>query len=361
MSEENQQFPCPGCGGVMVFDVEKQCLSCPYCGNTIAITREEYSVIREYPIETAGEKASRDWGGQTTVIHCDSCGAETVINACQLTSECAFCGSIQIRPQTREDIIRPETLVPFKVDKKSAMDKYRVWLKKRWLSPKNLKVLAREEKMNGVYIPFWTYDADTHSFYTAEKGTWYYVTETVFVTDSNGKRRPEQRRVRKTRWSFTSGSFRHFFNDILVCASQTESKNLIRKLEPFNLNELVSYKNEYLSGFMAEKYSIGLKEGFNEAKSIIQSELYSMIRRTIVADEVRNLRIKTSYAGVTFKHMLLPVWISAYRYKDKVYKFLVNGQTGEVRGQAPISAIKLTLLILAGIIMAGAIYYLAIR
>jgi ribosomal protein S27E len=352
MSENVQQFPCPGCGGVMVFDVEKQSLSCPYCGNVIAITQDEYSVIHEYPIESAENMASRDWGGKTTVIHCNSCGAETVINESQLTTECAFCGSIHIRSEQDVNTIRPESLLPFKVDKRTATDKFRHWLKKRWLSPNDLKIMAREEKINGVYIPFWTYDADTHSFYTAEKGTYYYVNEMVWVTDSNGKRRQEMRQVRKTRWTFTSGAYRHFFDDVLVCASQTEGKKLVQKLEPFHLQELVPYKNEYLSGFMAEKYSIGLKQGFEEAKSIIHSELHRMIRNQIVADEVRNLRIKTSFSNVTFKHILLPIWMSAYRYKDKVYKFLVNGQTGEVKGQAPLSAIKVTLLVLLGLAVA---------
>jgi len=181
----------------------------------------------------------------------------------------------------------------------------------------------------------------------------------VFVKDSDGRRRPQQKRVRKTRWSFTSGVFRHFFDDVLVCASKTDSKNLIKRLEPFHLKELVEYKNEYLSGFMAEKYSIGLDQGFNEAKSIIRSELHRMIRNHIIADEVRNLRIQTSFSNVTFKHILLPIWISAYRYRDKVYKFLVNGQTGEVKGEAPVSALKVLLLILAGLIVAGVIYLIS--
>lgn len=346
MGENLQSFPCPGCGGDMVFDVEKQSLACPYCGNAINITAEENSVIHEYPIESAENIASRDWGGKTTVIHCDSCGSEMVMNDIHLTTECAFCGSIHIRPENDENVIKPESLLPFKVDKRKAIDKFRAWLKKRWLSPNDLKVMAREEKIYGVYIPFWTYDADTRSFYTAEKGTYYYVTERVWVTDSDGKRRQEERQVRKTRWTYTSGSYRHFFDDVLVCASQGESKKLIRKLEPFHLQELVPYKNEYLSGFMAEKYSVGLTQGYEEAKSIMQSELYQMIRNQIVADEVRNLRIKTSYANVKFKHILLPVWMSAYRYRDKVFKFLVNGQTGEVKGQAPLSPIKVTLLVL---------------
>lgn len=358
MGENVQQFPCPGCGGDMIFDVEKQSLSCTYCGNTIAITQDENSVINEYPIESAENMASRDWGGKTKVIRCDGCGAETIMNESQLTTECAFCGSIHIRPEADENVIKPESLLPFKVDKRTAMDKFRVWLKKRWLSPNNLKQLAREEKIYGVYIPFWTYDADTRSFYTAEKGTYYYVTERVWVTDSDGKRREELKQVRKTRWTYTSGSYRHFFDDVLVCASKSEGRNLIRRLEPFHLNELVPYKNEYLSGFMAEKYSIGLKQGYDEAKSTMQSELYQMIRNQIVADEVRNLRINTSYANVTFKHVLLPIWMSAYRYKEKVYKFLVNGQTGEVKGQAPLSAIKVTLLTLLGIAAAIGIFML---
>jgi len=340
MSEATQQFPCPGCGASMVFDVEKQCLSCPYCGNLVDLTADGDAVIKEYPIEKARETASRDWGGKTVVIHCDSCGAEAIINAGQLTAECAFCGSIHVRSQSNEDVIKPESIIPFKVDKQTAIKKFKEWLKKRYFSPNDLKALAREEKIQGVYIPFWTFDADTSSFYTAEKGIYYYVTEKVYVKDSSGKGRYEERRVRKTRWYPTSGTYRHFFDDVLVCASSQEGRNLINRLEPFNMHELVPYKNEYLSGFCAEKYSIGLEQGFTEAKSEIRSELYSMIRNQINADEVRNLRIRTSYSDVTFKHVLLPIWIAAYRYKDKIYKFVVNGQTGLVRGKAPISVIK---------------------
>ena len=135
MSVENQQFPCPGCGGDMTFDVEKQSLTCLYCGNKIEISKEEYTVVREYPIESAMETASIDWGGKTAEIHCDSCGAETIIPENQLTTECAFCGSIHIRQQPQGNVIKPETLIPFKTDKKTAMDKFKTWLKKRWLAP----------------------------------------------------------------------------------------------------------------------------------------------------------------------------------------------------------------------------------
>ncbi|WP_252891533.1 hypothetical protein [Thermoclostridium stercorarium] len=136
------------------------------------------------------------------------------MDANRLTAECAFCGSIHIRTQSNEDVIKPESLVPFKIDKQTAINKFRTWLKKRYLSPGNLKILAREEKIHGVYIPFWTFDADTNSFYTAEKGIYYYDTERVYVKDGKGGGRYEQRRVRKTRWYPTSGVYRHYFNDV---------------------------------------------------------------------------------------------------------------------------------------------------
>ncbi|NLV63436.1 MAG: hypothetical protein GXY12_08620 [Clostridiaceae bacterium] len=344
MRETTQQFPCPGCGADMVFDIEKQCLSCPYCGNSVDLSIDGDSVIKEYPIEKATETASRDWGGKTVIIHCNSCGAEAVANANQLTAECAFCGSIHIRPQSNEDLIKPESLIPFKIDKQTSLKKFKEWLKKRYFSPNDLKLLAKEEKVQGVYIPFWTFDADTNSFYTAEKGIYYYDFENVYVKDASGKGRYEKRRVRKTRWYPASGTYRHIFDDVLICASNQEGGNLIKRLEPFYTQELIPYKNEYLSGLCAEKYSIGLEQGFTEAKSVIRSELYKMIRNQINADEVRNLRIRTSYSDVTFKHILLPIWIAAYRYKDKIYKFVVNGQTGLVRGKAPISIVKIIAL-----------------
>ena len=143
------------------------------------------------------QKPHQGTGAEKPSLSIVTRGAEAVANANQLTAECAFCGSIHIRPQSNEDLIKPESLIPFKIDKQTSLKKFKEWLKKRYFSPNDLKLLAKEEKVQGVYIPFWTFDADTNSFYTAEKGIYYYDFENVYVKDASGKGRYEKRRVRK--------------------------------------------------------------------------------------------------------------------------------------------------------------------
>ena len=154
------------------------------------------------------------------------------------------------------------------------------------------------------------------------------------------------KQVRRIRWRHVSGDYSHFFDDVLVNASKQIDDNLMKKLEPFHLNELTHYKPQFLSGFLAERYSVLLKEGWEKAKQHIAGNINSSVRGLIHADEIRNLYINTRYNNIKYKHILLPMWISAYTYKGKVYRYMVNGQTGEVQGHAPLSPIKIALLVL---------------
>jgi hypothetical protein len=142
--------------------------------------------------------------------------------------------------------------------------------------------------------------------------------------------------------------YSEFFNDVLVNASKQIDENLMNKLEPFEFSELLHYKPEFLSGFIAERYSIGLKEGWQRAVDFVKSGINRGITREINADEVRNLMVSTSYNDIKYKHILLPIWISAYTYKNKVFRYMINGQTGEVQGKAPVSPWKVSALVLLG-------------
>jgi hypothetical protein len=213
-----------------------------------------------------------------------------------------------------------------------------------------LKNSYQAQRMTGMYIPCWTYDSNTYSTYTAEAGEYYYVTETDWV-EEDGKRKMVTRQVRKIRWHFTSGDYSEFFNDILVNASKQIDNQLMSKLEPFNLSELVHYSPEFLSGFLAERYSITLKDGWNIAINKINSMIHNGIIKKIHADEVRNLNVNTAYNDIKYKHILLPIWLSAYTYKNKVYRYMINGQTGEVQGHAPVSPWKVAGLVALGLIL----------
>jgi predicted RNA-binding Zn-ribbon protein involved in translation (DUF1610 family) len=339
----------------MSFDPETQSLICAYCSNKIDISSEN-NTINEYDFETAEQNAPTDWGNKKRIIKCESCGAETILDENSTAEFCAFCGSSHIIKQDDKSDITPESLIPFKISNDKAKLAFKTWIKSKFFAPKALKSTYTLNKISGVYIPHWTYDSNTHSAYRAEKGTYYYVTETKWVTE-NGERKQVTEEVRKTRWEWVSGSYAEFFDDILINASKQVNEKIIKKLEPFNLEELVSYKPDYLSGFLAERYSKNLKEGWNDAKIIIDREICSGVIRKINGDEVRSVHISTSYDDVKFKHILLPIWVSSYSYKDKIYHFMINGETGEVQGESPISPLKVTLLILfIAAIVLGVVY-----
>ena len=354
-NEKTDSFPCPSCGGNMVFNPETQSLECPYC-NTKAEIKKQADDIKEYDFFSAEESENNSWGNEKRVIKCDKCGAETVLDEDSTAQFCPFCGSSYIVKADKSAGIPPESVIPFKVSQGKAMECFKNWIRKRYLAPGALKNSYQSQRMSGMYIPCWTYDADTYSTYTAEAGEYYYTTETDWV-EENGERKMVTKQVRHTRWYFTSGDYSEYFNDILVNASNKIDDGLMSKLEPFNLSELVHYKPEFLSGFLAERYSISLKDGWNIAVNTVNSGIHSGVTSSIHADEVRNLNIKTTYNEIKYKHILLPVWISAYTYKDKVYSFMINGQTGEVQGHSPLSPWKITGLVILGILLVAAVIY----
>lgn len=355
--EDTERFLCPSCGGNMLFEPKKQKLVCLYCSNENEINFEKAN-IKEYDFYSAEQTSSKNWGNEKRIIKCESCGAQTVLDENSTAQFCAFCGSSHIIKTEESAGIVPESLIPFKISKDKVGELFSNWIKKLFFAPRALKASHNMKKMNGVYIPFWTYDCDTFSDYTAERGTYYYVTETEWV-HQNGERKQVTKQVRKTRWSFVRGNYSKFFDDILINASEQTNTHIVSKLEPFDLSELTTYKPEFLSGFLAERYSVDLKAGFSLAEETVESDLRFQIKHQIGGDEVRSLRVSTSYDNIKFKHILLPIWISAYTYKDKVYRFMVNGQTGKVDGESPVSIIKVVLLILAilAVIGGGYLYF----
>jgi hypothetical protein len=158
------------------------------------------------------------------------------------------------------------------------------------------------------------------------------------------------RQVRRTRWWPVSGRVGNDFDDVMVLASRSLPPGYAEALEPWDLPDLVPYRDEYLSGFVAESYQIGLPEGFEIAKSIMAGTIRATIAGDIGGDHQRIHSVDTRYFNVTFKHALLPVWISAYRFHDRTFRFLVNARTGEVQGERPYSWVKITAAVLAAVI-----------
>ena len=358
VKKETALFTCSSCGGDLAFDPQSQVLKCPFCGSSEQVD-VEMRAIEDRDFDSAESAANVNWGSVKKVFHCNNCGAESIIDGNSTAQYCAFCGSSHIVKYEDAAGIAPEGLIPFKIVKSTAEENFNQWINKRRFAPGALKTTYRKQNISGAYIPFWAYSCETESSYTAEAGTHYYETERKAVK-KDGKTQMVDQKVKKTSWQRTSGNFRERFRDILVNASKQLKSSVLARVEPFKLEELVPYAPGFLAGFLAEKYSVSLEKGWDEAKKKVDSDIESGIREQINADEVRGLSVNTRYNNKRYKHLLLPVWISSYTFNNKIYHFMVNGQTGKVSGESPVSAGKVIGLI-AAIVAVIAIIVLLVR
>lgn len=354
-------FPCEQCGADLEFSIGQQSLTCPYCGHVkeLAKSAEE---IREndYHAMLARLQELREGGAeqQSTLgdheIRCSSCGANVVFQGTLTSSTCPYCAS----PLQRDDVHKAETripvdaVLPFLVPRERAAENLRQWVRTRWFAPNDFKRDGANGKFNGCYLPYFTFDSATFTRYEGQRGDHYWVTV------QHGK---ETRQERRTRWTFASGAFDRFFDDVLTVALKDEHNPLLEALEPWPLGKCVPFTPEVLAGLFARTYDIPLEAAFQHAKQRIDSAIHSDICQRIGGDEQRVTSQKTAYNAVTFKHVLLPVWLLAYRYKGRPYRVTVNAATGEVNGERPYSWIKITLFVLMCIGIALSVFALTQR
>ena len=339
-TEKETDKKCPNCGATVVFDPASGKMHCDYCGYTCELpSAEAENEICEMDFESAIHTESFNWGEQKKEVQCKQCGAVTVYDALETAAVCPFCGSTSVMPAANENTIAPGGVCPFAVTKTQAGESFSKWLKKKWFAPRKAKKSAMPDAFQGVYLPYWTYDAQTTSNFTGRAG---YDKR---VKDRDGNVRTE------TTWRHVNGVYQEFFDDVTVMASKRQEGSGVSDCEPFDFSKLVPYSPQVLAGFVAERYSIGLQEGWDTAQRTIQSHLrsdiQSYIRRHWNADRADSVHFSTLYSNITYKYLLVPVWISSFKYKDKVYQFAVNGQTGKVGGKSPVSALRVILFILA--------------
>jgi DNA-directed RNA polymerase subunit RPC12/RpoP len=360
MSQGARQFPCKQCGAGQTFAPGTRELVCPYCGHrdVIPVTPE---AIAEYDLEEALLRLPRTegWGLETRSLHCSNCGATIVFAAGQTAGRCAFCGSNRVLDQeARQGLIRPESLVPFRITRSEAVQRFQVWLRRLWFRPTDLKQLGRLQAITGAYLPFWTFDAFTTSHWTAEAGYHYYETETYEERDAQGNLVTRTRQVQRTRWEPASGFHEEFFDDVLVCASQGVPEGLVQQLCTYDLADLTPYDPSFLAGFVAEEYRVDLPTGWQKARALIQSAVNAACADAVPGDTHRFLNVRTAFSQMRFRHTLLPLWIAAYEYRNRSYRFLVNGQTGEIHGEAPFSPWKIAAAVLLALAIALVIFFL---
>ena len=357
------QYQCPGCKADMAFNPNAGQLKCPYCGNTEAMP--EVTSTRLQAVLQEHDLAAFIHTNQTQIaqlattaqeVNCPGCQAIITFEPPDVAGKCPFCATSIVTQTSHpaDPTLAPSALVPFEIGRKVALKNLRVWLAFRWdwkdlkalFLPGQLKGLAQNQALTGVYLPFWTYDAQTESRYRGERGEHYYETETYTTTNSDGKRETKTREVQHTRWYSASGRVSRFFDDVLVPATKAISNKKLRRLWPKLLvSKLKPYSAQYLAGFKAQRYEISVKEGFAQAKSIMAEQIQKDVRTDIGGNEQRIHSVSTDYSRQTFKHVLLPLWMATYRYGGKTYQVMINAQTGKVMGERPVAVWKVVLAV----------------
>ena len=339
INKENvNRFLCENCGANMAFDPRNNRLTCPYCESTKAIEQTGEQIVERDYLSFLRPNAERlqPLALNAMQVTCETCGATVTFVPPETARNCDFCGGkIVAQPKSADPLVAPEGVLPFSVTTQNASTALKSWISSRWFAPNNLKILAQPDKVGSVYIPYWTFDADSDSRYTGERGEYYYETE---YYEEDGERKSRQ--VRRTSWYSAAGAVSRHFDDLYIPATKSLLPDYIKQLN-WEFNDLVPYEPAYLAGHKAQTYQVTLEEGFELFKQDASSIIYNDVRHDIGGDEQQVHNVDSNFSNITFKHLLLPVYAGAYRYNNKVFQIVVNGRTGEVQGERPYSWLKI--------------------
>jgi Zn finger protein HypA/HybF involved in hydrogenase expression len=336
-------FKCPQCGATTRFDIAAGGVACEHCGYSAEPPAEQVGRRAdefEFTLETL-EKSVHGWGVARQELHCSACGADIILAEGALTATCSFCASnkVNVHPAP-SDTLRPRYLIPFKIETREIKDRARHWLGEGWFHPSELSSSVILERFTGVYMPFWTFDARIVSNWKAQVG--YERQERYYDHHSKQWR---SRTVIDWRWE--NGTVTLEIDDLLICGSSKASHVIMERVYPFNLNELVAYKPDFIAGWQAQAYDINLPTAWENGKNIMREKSRQACRASIRSSHVRNFTMTADFGEEVWRYILLPVYVSAYRFEEKVFQVLVNGQTGVVAGQKPVAWWKIWLAIAA--------------
>ncbi len=359
-TERTRTYPCSQCGGELEFAIREQKLKCPNCGNLQDIIEDAGRVVEE-----------QDFRGAIAAIHsgalartseflgpdaekeivCQNCGGHTTFRGSLTAVRCPYCAT----PIQRDDIqnapsrLAVDGLLPFKVDDDTAEAAIQKWINSRWFAPNEFKKYSTTGSFTSIYAAYFTYDASTTTDYRGQRGDNYTVT-----VGSGENRHTEVR----TRWSFRSGTVRNSFDDIPVLANTGFETKHVRGLEPWPTQQALPFSAEYIAGHLCRTYDLDVEQSFGSAKQRIESEVRDTVRRDIGGDQQRISSMSVRYDSLTFKHLLLPIWLLTVIYQQKPFQVFINGVTGEVHGQRPYSVVKITIAVVVALIIAAVIFVL---
>ena len=357
-TEDTSTYPCASCGAQLAFDPATQKLKCPSCGNVQDVVTDAHreTAERDFAAAVAALKAAAGTGPMLEdekEVVCQSCGGHTTFTGTLTSTRCPYCAT----PIQRDDVhdaparLNVDGVLPFKVDEKKAREVVESWINGRRFAPSEFKKYKQTGSFASVYAAYFTYDADADTEYVGRRGEEYTVT--VRVGDN-------EQTVTRVRWYPASGQVNNQFDDVCVLANDGFHHDKVTELEPWPTADAVPFSKEYVAGHLCRTYDNDVEACFPEATARMASEIDKTIRGDIGGDRQEVLHKSTSYRSLTFKHLLLPIWLLTVIYAGKPFQVFINGVTGEVQGQRPWSKVKIAALVVVLLIIAIAIVVLVV-
>ena len=338
---------CPSCGANMEYSPSRSSLLCPYCGATKAVNLNDVS--SEIQIENLFKESSNSWNDETHVFRCNNCGAKEVLNRTDLATKCPFCGTTNVVEIEELPGSKPNGIVPFKIEKDEAIASAITWAKKRFYAPRKFKKSVSTESVSSTYSPSYSFDSKTESHYKGRLGEYHYETVT-----RNGK--TVQKRY--TKWFNISGTYNLNFDDLLIHATDSISQKNLEKLGNFDTNNSMLYNSSFLHGYSANSADRSGMECYEDAKRIMNERIKKAILKQYNYDVIDYINIDTIFDEITYKNLLLPIYVGFYNYNKKLFNFFVNGFNGTVTGKTPLSIIKVGITVILVLIVLFLIGYL---
>ncbi len=326
------EYKCPCCNGAISFDPHLQKLKCPYCDTEFEADalRDYDSALQDTPPDDLRWESSPDghWAegedSDLAVYACRSCGGEIVGDANTAATACPFCGNPVVITGNLSGTLRPDYVIPFKLDKDAAKAALIRHLSGKPLLPKSFKEKNRIEEIKGVYVPFWLFDADVDATMR------YRATRTRFWSDSNYN-------YTETRHYLVLRGGTLGFTRIPVDGSSKMADDLMESIEPFDFSDAVDFQTAYLAGYLADKYDVTAEDCIQRANDRVRTSTEQTFAATVtgyatVLPEGGSIQLSNGKAV----YALYPVWLLNSTYEGKQYTFAMNGQTGKFVGDLPV-------------------------
>ena len=327
--------PCPSCGGEFEFDIDVQKLVCPHCGAEEDIVHAEGAAVEEQGYDgVAFQQQERPaLEGEKEAV-CQNCGGHTTFIGTTTATRCPYCATPMQRSDVHQapDRLAVDGVLPFTVSSDGSQELLEKWVNKRWFAPNEFKKYSTAGSFESVYAAYFTYDAQATTDYVGERGN----TRTVTTGSGNNRRT----RV-ETNWYPARGRVFNSFDDITILGNTGFQRKYVDKLEPWPTSQLQPYHSDYIAGHLCRTYDRDVTDCFGDARYRMNQEIERTVRRDIGGDKQRIHNMNTHLAGVTYKHVLLPIWLLTVIYEGQPWQVFMNGVTGEIHGQRPWSKAKI--------------------